>query len=143
MLWMRRNTSQTKHVALSDYIVADSEILGGEPVFRGTRVPVASLFEHLESDCSLDEFLENFPTVSRDAAVAVLMGAQELTLKMVRLLTGHTFITAQQKGWSGFKNGKLLALAELEFALFLTSDPNVQYLNRISRAIRSQFCCCP
>lgn len=70
--------------ALSDYIVADSEILGGEPVFRGTRVPVASLFEHLESDCSLDEFLENFPTVRRDAAVTVLMGAQELTLEKAR-----------------------------------------------------------
>lgn len=75
---------QAKHAALSDYIVADRDILGGEPVFRGTRVPVASLFEHLESDCSLDEFLENFPTVSREAAVAVLMGAQELTLERAR-----------------------------------------------------------
>ncbi|HEY5234002.1 MAG TPA: DUF433 domain-containing protein [Verrucomicrobiae bacterium] len=69
---------------LSGHIVADREILGGEPVFRGTRVPVASLFEHLESDCLLDEFLENFPTVSRAAAVAVLMGAQELTLERAR-----------------------------------------------------------
>ncbi len=75
---------QPMHVALGNYIVADPEILGGEPVFRGTRVPVASLFEHLESDCSLDEFLENFPTVTRDAAVAVLMGAQELTLERAR-----------------------------------------------------------
>jgi uncharacterized protein (DUF433 family) len=69
---------------LNEVIVADPEILGGEPVFRGTRVPVASLFEHLESDCSLDEFLENFPTVTRAAAVAVLMGAQELTLERAR-----------------------------------------------------------
>jgi len=72
---------QTKHVELRNYIVTDPEILGGEPVFRGTRVPVASLFEHLESDCPLDEFLENFPSVSREAAVAVIMGAQELTLE--------------------------------------------------------------
>ncbi len=72
---------QAKHVELRNYIVTDSEILGGEPVFRGTRVPVASLFEHLESDCPLDEFLENFPSVTRDAAVAVIMGAQELTLE--------------------------------------------------------------
>ena len=70
--------------SLSDCIVADPEIRGGEPVFRGTRVPVASLFEHLESDCSLDEFLENFPTVTRAAAVAVLMGAQALTLEKAR-----------------------------------------------------------
>jgi len=47
-------------------------------------VPVASLFEHLEGDCSLDEFLDNFPTVTRDAAVAVLMGAQKLTLEKAR-----------------------------------------------------------
>ena len=81
---MKTSSQQTKHTVLSDYIVTDREILGGEPVFRGTRVPVASLFEHLESDCSLDEFLENFPTVNHDAAVAVLMGAQELTLEKVR-----------------------------------------------------------
>jgi uncharacterized protein (DUF433 family) len=68
---MKAANQQTKPAALSDYIAADPEILGGEPVFRGTRVPVASLFEHLESDCSLDEFLENFPTVTRAAAVAV------------------------------------------------------------------------
>jgi uncharacterized protein (DUF433 family) len=40
--------------------LTDPEILGGETVFRGTRVPVLSLFEHLESGCSLEEFLENF-----------------------------------------------------------------------------------
>jgi predicted nuclease of predicted toxin-antitoxin system len=48
-------------------------------------------------------------------------------LKLVRLLTGHTFHTAQQKGWDGFTNGRLLALAEPEFELFLTSDRNLQY----------------
>jgi uncharacterized protein (DUF433 family) len=68
---MKATNQQLKPAVLGDCIVADWEILGGEPVFRGTRVPVASLFEHLESDCSLDEFLENFPTVTRAAAVAV------------------------------------------------------------------------
>jgi hypothetical protein len=48
-------------------------------------------------------------------------------LKLVRLLTGHTFITALQQGWGSFKNGRLLALAELEFDLFLTCDRNLQY----------------
>jgi len=81
---MKTTANQTKRTTLSDYIVTDREILGGEPVFRGTRVPVASLFEHLESDCSLDEFLENFPTVTREAAVAVLMGSQKLTLEKAR-----------------------------------------------------------
>jgi uncharacterized protein (DUF433 family) len=81
---MKTVSQQTKRAALGDYIVTDREILGGEPVFRGTRVPVASLFEHLESDCSLDEFLENFPTVTRAAAIAVLMDAQKLTLEKAR-----------------------------------------------------------
>ena len=48
-------------------------------------------------------------------------------LKLVRLLNGHTFITAQEKGWGSFKNGQLLALAEAEFDLFLTCDRNLQY----------------
>jgi uncharacterized protein (DUF433 family) len=72
---------QTKPIELRDYIVTDPDILGGEPVFRGTRVPVVSLFEHLESDCPLDEFLDNFPSVSRAAAVAVITGAQALLLR--------------------------------------------------------------
>ena len=44
----------------------------GGPVFRGTRVPVQSLFEYLEDNMSLDEFLECFPTVRREDAIAVL-----------------------------------------------------------------------
>jgi len=72
--------SKSKHVALDDYILIDPDILGGDPVFCSTRVPVSSLFEHLKSGCPLGEFLENFPSVTHDAAVAVLMGAQELTL---------------------------------------------------------------
>ncbi|MDB6139574.1 MAG: hypothetical protein JWO94_2646 [Verrucomicrobiaceae bacterium] len=56
-------------------IVIDPEIMGGEPVFRGTRVLVASFFEHLESGGSLEDFLEWFPTVSQPAAVEVLMEA--------------------------------------------------------------------
>ena len=47
--------------------------------------------------------------------------------KLVRLLTGHAFITAQQRGWGSFKNGRLLALAEAEFDLFLTCDRNLEY----------------
>jgi uncharacterized protein (DUF433 family) len=69
--------------AFDDLVVIDREILGGEPVFRGTRVPLVSLFEHLESGCSLDEFLENFPSVSRQAAAAILLGAQQLTLQKI------------------------------------------------------------
>ena len=56
---------------------SDPELMGGTPVFVGTRVPVQSLFEYLEAGDSLDEFLEAFPTVSRDQAVAALEIARE------------------------------------------------------------------
>ncbi len=53
-------------------ITVDPEILGGTPVFAGTRVPVNTLFEYLEDDYSLEEFLECFPTVTRAMACRVL-----------------------------------------------------------------------
>ena len=52
------------------------EILGGTPVFTGTRVPVRILMEHLEAGDNLDEFVLDFPSVSRDQAVAVLERAK-------------------------------------------------------------------
>jgi len=51
---------------------SDPEILGGTPVFVGTRVPLRNLIDYLEGDYSLDEFLDEFPSVSREQAVAVL-----------------------------------------------------------------------
>src|SRR3954447_11507808 len=51
---------------------SDPEIMGGEPVFVGTRVPVHNLFDYLEAGDSLDEFLDQFPSVSREQAVAAL-----------------------------------------------------------------------
>ena len=53
-------------------IVSEKEILSGEPVFRGTRVPVSALLDNLENGVSLNEFIENFPTVKREQAVQVL-----------------------------------------------------------------------
>jgi len=63
---------------INQYIVIDKEILGGTPVFKGTRVPVESLFMHLEDGVSLDEFLDDFPTVNREQAVAILEIAQKI-----------------------------------------------------------------
>jgi len=48
------------------------DILGGTPVFKGTRVPVKTFFEYLEADHSVHEFLEDYPTVSRQQAIEVL-----------------------------------------------------------------------
>ncbi len=63
---------------LRDLITIDNDILGGQTVFRGTRVPVESLFDHLEAGVSLDAFLEDFPTVSKEQAVALLDWANKL-----------------------------------------------------------------
>lgn len=57
-------------------IVSDPEILGGTPCFRGTRVPVDSLIDYLEAGDTLDEFLDNFPYVSRTSAIAALEEAK-------------------------------------------------------------------
>jgi uncharacterized protein (DUF433 family) len=57
---------------LTDIFHSDREILGGTPVFAGTRVPVQTLLLYLESGETIDEFLDNFPTVSKAQAVAFL-----------------------------------------------------------------------
>ncbi len=65
-------------VKIKDYINIDSEILGGTPVFKGTRVPVESLFLHFEKGIPLDEFLEDFPSVSKLQAVAIIEIASKI-----------------------------------------------------------------
>ncbi|MCX7637512.1 MAG: DUF433 domain-containing protein [Cyclobacteriaceae bacterium] len=63
---------------VKDYINIDKEILSGKPVFKGTRVPIQTMFDHLEKGISLDEFLSDFPTVSRDQAIAVIEIASKI-----------------------------------------------------------------
>jgi len=57
-------------------IVKDPNILGGEPVFRGTRVPFKILIEYLEGGDTLDQFLEQYPSVSRELAIAAIEEAR-------------------------------------------------------------------
>ena len=61
-------------------IMQDPEILSGEPVFRGTRVPFQNLLDYLEGGETLDEFLKQFPGVSREQAIAALEEAKSLVL---------------------------------------------------------------
>ena len=61
-------------------IVRDPEVLGGTPVFRGTRVPFQALLDYLEGGQTLDEFLDDFPTVTREAAVHALEHAKTLVV---------------------------------------------------------------
>jgi uncharacterized protein (DUF433 family) len=58
-------------------ICRDPEVMSGTPVFRGTRVPVRTLIEYLEAGDSIDEFLEGFPSVTREQVIAFLEEAKE------------------------------------------------------------------
>ena len=63
---------------IKNIITIDPEILGGEPVFKNTRVPIETLFIHLEKGISLDEFLQDFPSVERNLVIAVIEIAGKL-----------------------------------------------------------------
>ena len=65
-------------------ITTDPEVMHGVPVFRGTRVPVQTMFEYLEGGDSLEVFLEGFPTVSRELAIQVLEECKLLRLAKVQ-----------------------------------------------------------
>jgi uncharacterized protein (DUF433 family) len=63
---------------IKDLITIDQDVLGGQPVFKGTRVPLETLFDYLEAGESIDSFLENFLSVKKDQAVATLEIAGKL-----------------------------------------------------------------
>jgi uncharacterized protein (DUF433 family) len=73
----------------SPVVHSDPEILGGTPVFVGTRVPLRNLIDYLEDGYSLDEFLDDFPSVSREQAIAALEAAHEALIRLARELIGH------------------------------------------------------
>jgi uncharacterized protein (DUF433 family) len=70
-------------MVMENVIVTNPCILGGEPVFRGTRVPFKILTDYLEGGDSLDEFLEQYPSITREAAVAAI---EEARLSLVAQL---------------------------------------------------------
>jgi len=65
---------------IPELITIDPDILGGTPVFKGTRVPVKSLFDYLEDNYTLEEFLECFPSVTREKALRVLERSESALL---------------------------------------------------------------
>lgn len=67
-------------VSKESVVVRDLEVLSGEPVFRGTRVPFQALLDYLEGGDTIDAFLIDFPGVSRDSAIAALEEAKELLI---------------------------------------------------------------
>jgi len=69
---------------MQSVIVKDPIILGGEPVFRGTRVPFKILTDYLEGGDTLDQFLEQYPTVSRELAIAAIEEARSSLVSQLR-----------------------------------------------------------
>ena len=67
-----------------EVIVKDPDVLGGTPVFRGTRVPFQALLDYLEGGQNLDEFIDDFPTVTREAAVSALELANSVLAGQLR-----------------------------------------------------------
>lgn len=72
--WLELTRPRAYSVPMKDSQIyhSDVEILGGAVVFQGTRVPVQSLFDHLEAGDSIDDFLEGFPSVRREQVIALL-----------------------------------------------------------------------
>jgi uncharacterized protein (DUF433 family) len=70
--------------AINQIIVKDPDILGGTPVFRGTRVPFQALLDYLEGGQNLAEFLDDFPTVTREAAISALEAVKSLLVGQLR-----------------------------------------------------------
>jgi uncharacterized protein (DUF433 family) len=65
-------------------VIKDMNILGGEPVFRGTRVPFKILIEYLEGGETLDQFLEQYPSVSRELAIEAIEGARSSLVSQLK-----------------------------------------------------------
>lgn len=69
---------------LSDLITKDPDVLGGTPIFRGTRVPFQNLLDYLEAGQTIDDFLDDFPTVTRQNAIEALEHAKALVISQLR-----------------------------------------------------------
>jgi uncharacterized protein (DUF433 family) len=79
-----RTSINVSRTPVSDVIISDPEILSGMPVFRGTRVPFKNLLDYLEGGHTLNEFLDDFPSVTHTAAITALEHAKELVIAQVR-----------------------------------------------------------
>ncbi|OLE86449.1 MAG: hypothetical protein AUG07_02700 [Acidobacteria bacterium 13_1_20CM_2_60_10] len=69
---------------MKNVIIKDENILGGEPVFRGTRVPFKVLIDYLEGGDTLDQFLEQYPSVSRELAIAAIEEARSSLVSQLK-----------------------------------------------------------
>ena len=142
-------------------ITRDPETMHGVPVFRGTRVPVQTLFDYLAGGDTLEDFMEGFPTVRRALASPGSAGGSQATIadkQLMRLLIdecvderlrllfrGHECQTARFANLSGLKNGQLLDAAEAAgFDVVITVDQNIpDQQNLAGRRISLVILCGP
>ena len=123
----------------------DPDILGGTAVFVGTRVPVKALLDYIAGGHTLDDFLDDYPTVTRAQAVAVLEQGMQLLSTLMRVLLdeciprklrdelpGHNVKTIAEMKWTGTKNGDLLKLAEVGFDVLLTVDQGIPFQQNLA-----------
>jgi len=81
-----KNLPASWHNQAMKVINIDKEILGGTPVFNGTRVPIKNLFDYLETGETIDEFLDDFPSVKREQIIKLLEFSEQITIKSSELL---------------------------------------------------------
>lgn len=121
--------------------------MGGTAVFHGTRVPVQTLLGYLEAGETIDDFVEGFQSVSREHVIALLGGGEGpsdrssgvkvfldecVDRRLGRDMVGHDVKTAREMGWTGMKNGELLALAAEQFDVFVTVDQNLSFRQNLA-----------
>jgi len=80
-------------------IQVDSAILGGTPVFQGTRVPIQNLFDYIEGDETIDEFLTDFPTVTKEQVIQLLEQLKDQALKGTKAAWRSCWMSVHPKGF--------------------------------------------
>jgi uncharacterized protein (DUF433 family) len=122
---------------ITPLVTIDPTVMSGALCFTGTRVPVKTLFDYLEGKSSLEDFLDDFPTVSREVAshcwrtlgsacwAMRLLLDESVPRKLRFALANHDVRTAVEMGWSGRRNGEPLSLAAVDFDVFVTVDKNL------------------
>jgi len=135
---------------LKGVVHSNPEIMGGTPVFVGTRVPLQNLIDYLEGGESVEEFLEAFPTVTREQAIAVIeagklkmlsLGPHKMRIlldeclewRLCRALPDHDCVSVRAMGWTGLTNGELRKKAAEDFDVFLTADSNLSFQQNLTR----------
>lgn len=81
---------------IDEIVSISDETLGGTPVFKGTRVPIESLFQHIESGITLNDFLDDFPSVTKENAIAMMQFSNNLLLSVLPTLLDDKTLTRRK-----------------------------------------------